>query len=127
MLNILNYINNIKIGTQFKKNWIFLKKTQKLNDILICLLKHNVILGFREVNLNNSILFRIYINKNMNPKNIFIINSITVPKTIKVNELLKLNNKFTKSVYILSTDVGYLTIQECISKNKGGVLLCKIK
>jgi len=128
MKNFLwNISTNLKNNQISQRNFMYQPKTDSTVTFLNILWNNGFILGYKIDVLNPSLLKIFLKYKNGNP----IINSIKLISKpsryiyYSVSQLWKLNSK--KSLTILSTSKGLMTIYECKKTQVGGALVFIIK
>lgn len=120
--NSITIINNNLVN---KKKKFFLKNNKKTINLLNLFIKLNILKNFKKI------------SKDLLQVEFFFFRGNPPIKKIKNYSLCKNKNpisflklkKTTKqaaSIYILKTNLGFLTNYECILKKEGGILLLKL-
>lgn len=108
-------------GSNVKKNFIKIKKSNKLVDLVKIFNCNGLIKGYIVKN-EEILVFLKYKNNIPILKNIKMISKPSKKIFLKQKGLFKLPNKF----YIISTTSGFMTQIDAKNKNLGGELICSI-
>ena len=110
----------IKNGQTAKKSFVLQKKSLFCVRFLNILWSEGLILGYKE--LNNSNILKIFLKYKKNNKpvinNIIIITKPSKRIHLSIKQLWELN--VFNSIFIVSTNKGLFTINECKKHNLGG-------
>ena len=131
MLSLETCINSINQAIKKNSTYTYIYYTKE-NFKLIKLLKdNNLILMYTFINSKSPIINKILIffKTGMNNKNIFrYINIISKPsRSIYMNNKKILNNSTNKSMFIISTSKGWLTVDKIKSIGIGGKIILEIE
>lgn len=126
MLTYLNCFNTVKLALLKKNKFTYIEINRKNTIIITLLLKYNVVLGFKIININNKNIYVVYVNSAINYLSIKNLHKISNPRFVKYKDLKFLSNKNTGTKYILSTSKGFIDIKEALHIKIGGILLFKI-
>lgn len=121
----LYIINELKLGLLHKKIKIKIKNRLYFKNLLLCLLKINFIKSFKIKNSMILIEFS-FTNKNLLYKNIINFYNLRNKKMFRLKFLKKFHYMNSNSFYILSTSKGFLTHNEAIINNVGGIIFFKL-
>ena len=125
--NILNMFIKLKNSQLVKKNYIFQRKSFFCSKILNILWDEGYILGYKNSDFDPKI-FEIFLKYNENKPAIKSIKFISKPSKriyFSSKQLFKIN--LNLGLFLISTNKGLLSLQECKKLNLGGeplVFIC---
>ena len=124
MLQHTVLFSNVTLASVRKEKTVKIKNFKKYNNILAILLKKNFIKGVLITKkCYNKELILILSNNNIKIKP---ISKPSFIRFMKLNQIKRLENKNTASLYIFSTSLGFLSLHECIRKSTGGIPVCRV-
>lgn len=116
----INFLITLKNAARNSKEFISIKNSRRVLQILSCLYQEGFIQSYKIVNDRILIFLRYFFNM-PTLKNLKIISTPSKPRYLKNKNVIKFSSK--KAIIFLSTTKGIFSLYTCKKNNLGGKLL----